>query len=240
MKFLIDSHVHSLSSGHAYATIYENIIHAKKLGLEAIAITDHAPEMPGTCHLFHFNNLKVIPKVVEGVRVFTGIELNILDVNGKIDAPEYTLKMLDVKIASIHEILNDVDGIENITKTYVNTIKNNNINVIGHPCDIRYPFNIEEVVLAAKEHNVAFEINNCSLNKTSYRYDPDESIIDLLMCCKKHNVFVTCGSDSHYLDTLGNFDNTYELLSRIDFPEKLILNANLQLFEDFVQSHKNK
>ncbi|MFV0520524.1 MAG: phosphatase [Lachnospirales bacterium] len=238
MQLKIDAHVHTISSGHAYSTINDYILQSKKIGLEGIAITDHAPNMPGSCGIFHFNNLHILPKFVEGVRIYTGIEANILSSDGDIDATSYTLQKLDIRIASLHDVLAKIDGVENVTKAYVNTMKNNYINVIGHPCDVRYPFDLEKVVLTAKEFNVALEVNNTSMNKSSYRYDPKESIIELLKLCEKHKVYIMANSDSHFVTSLGDLDNSLDIIKRANFPEELVLNTDIEKFESFVNFHK--
>ena len=56
MKLKIDLHSHTVSSGHAYSTLLENLRAAKEKGLEALAMTDHGPNMPGGPHLYHFYN----------------------------------------------------------------------------------------------------------------------------------------------------------------------------------------
>lgn len=68
-KLVVDTHTHTVASGHAYSTIIENCIEASKKGIELIAMTDHGPAMPGGPHIFHFGNLKVIPRYIHGVEV---------------------------------------------------------------------------------------------------------------------------------------------------------------------------
>ena len=46
-KYKIDTHTHTVSSGHAYSTVTENAKYAASIGLEIIGMTDHAPKMPG-------------------------------------------------------------------------------------------------------------------------------------------------------------------------------------------------
>lgn len=69
MRVEIDTHTHTLASGHAYNTIREMARAAKEKGLKALAITEHAPEMPGSCHLFYFVNLRVLPRELEGIKI---------------------------------------------------------------------------------------------------------------------------------------------------------------------------
>ena len=96
MKIAIDTHSHTIASGHAYCTIREMASAAAKKGLQGLAITEHAPTMPGTCHPFYFSNLKVIPRQMSGVEMLFGVELNILDADGTIDLSEALLKEMDL------------------------------------------------------------------------------------------------------------------------------------------------
>ena len=74
MKIVLDTHAHTIVSGHAYNTIREMAQMAKEKGLEAFALTEHAPQMPGTCHEFYFQNLHIVPREMYGVRLFMGVE----------------------------------------------------------------------------------------------------------------------------------------------------------------------
>lgn len=47
MNVVVDTHTHTLASGHAYSTIIENAQSAQNKGLKLLCTTDHAPEMPG-------------------------------------------------------------------------------------------------------------------------------------------------------------------------------------------------
>jgi putative hydrolase len=62
LNLVEDTHTHTLASGHAYSTIIENAREAGMNGMEAIAMTDHGPAMPGAASLLHFWNLKAIPE----------------------------------------------------------------------------------------------------------------------------------------------------------------------------------
>ncbi len=46
-RIKVDLHVHTVSSGHAYSTVEECARWAAEKGLEAIAVTDHGPAVPG-------------------------------------------------------------------------------------------------------------------------------------------------------------------------------------------------
>ena len=104
MKYqsVMDLHTHTVASGHAYCTLREMARAASDKGLELLGITEHAPKMPGTCHKFYFQNIKVVPREMYGIQLLLGSEVNILDAAGTVDLEQKTLEKLDVVIASLH------------------------------------------------------------------------------------------------------------------------------------------
>ena len=101
MKIIADTHAHTLVSGHAYSTIREMAAAAARRGMKVQALTEHAPEMPGTCGLYYFQNLDVIPREISGVKMLFGAELNIMDTSGTVDLPEQVCREMDIVVASI-------------------------------------------------------------------------------------------------------------------------------------------
>ena len=79
MKIEIDTHTHTIVSGHAYNTMKEMVQAAADKGLKGIAITDHAPEMPGSTHSYYFMNVFVVPRKMCGIDLLLGAELNIMN-----------------------------------------------------------------------------------------------------------------------------------------------------------------
>ena len=102
MKAILDLHTHTIVSGHAFSTVKENIEFASKRDIKYLGISDHAPNMPGGPHKFYFQNLKVIPREVEGVKVLRGIEGNIIDLDGNLDIDKDLYSGVDYVIASLH------------------------------------------------------------------------------------------------------------------------------------------
>lgn len=105
MKYQVDTHTHTLVSGHAYSTLQEMVAAAKEKELSIIGITEHARMMPGTCNDMYFRNLRVVPKEIDGVKVLVGVELNIMNDDGELDMSEDTMSKLDVRIASVHDVV---------------------------------------------------------------------------------------------------------------------------------------
>lgn len=227
MKALIDLHTHTISSGHAFSTLKENIEGAKANGLKVMGISDHAVTMPGTAHPFYFHNLKVINEEIMGIRVLKGIEANIIDFEGNIDVEEELAKELDYIIASLHGPCLSPGNKEENTKALIKVMDNPHVKVIGHPDDSRFPLDYEKLVLAAKEKNIVFEVNNSSLSPKSFRANAAENYKILLELCKIHKVKIILGSDAHIYYDVGRFDNCYRLLKELDFPKQQVLNFNL-------------
>ena len=96
MKYnsVLDLHTHTIVSGHAYSTLREMAKAASDKGLELLGITEHAPKMPGTCHLFYFDNLRIVPRELYGIELVLGSEVNILDAKGTVDLPQKTMEKL--------------------------------------------------------------------------------------------------------------------------------------------------
>ena len=78
-KIVADIHMHTIVSGHAYGTIREMVLSAKKQNLYLIGISEHGPGIPGTVNPFYYSNLEVIPKIIDGIEVIHGCEINVLN-----------------------------------------------------------------------------------------------------------------------------------------------------------------
>lgn len=235
-----DTHSHTVASGHAYSTIREMAKAGAENGLEALAITEHAPKMPETCGRFYFSNFSVIPREMYGMKLLLGVELNILDEEGTVDLPEYLLKQMDIAIASIHmPCYGESKGIEANTRAYINAMKNPYIDIIGHPDDSRFPVDYEALVKAAKETGTLLEVNNSSLAPGGFRENPKENVIKMLKLCKQYGVCITTGSDSHMDIDTGNFKYVKEVLAECEFPEELVATASFDKLMTHIKRDKN-
>ena len=239
MRVEIDTHSHTLISGHAYSTIREMAKMASEKGLKGLAITDHTPEMPGSTHLFYFTNLKVVPRNMYGVELLMGAELNIMDAEGTVDLPDKIIRDLDITIASMHiPCYKGEKTEEEITRAYINIMERGDIDIIGHPDDGRYPVNYEELVKAAKRTGTILEINNTSLNPTGFRKDTKANAIKMLEYCKKYGAMITLGTDAHVDTAIAEYQYAEEILELTDFPEELIANKTLEKLCSLLKSNK--
>lgn len=236
MKIEIDTHTHTLASGHAYNTIWEMAKEAAERGFKGLAITDHAPAMPGGPHAYYFQNLRVIPRKKYGIELLLGVELNIRNESGEIDMKEATLKEMDIRIASLHDSCYEGEKEkEKITRAYVNAMENPYVDIIGHPDDDRVPVDLEELVLAAKRTGALLEVNNSSLRPTAFRVGARKNIKRLMELCKENNVMIVLGTDSHVDADIGDYTYTEEVLKETDFPEELIANTSLEKLKSLLK-----
>lgn len=235
MEILTDTHVHTISSGHAYSTIDEIARFAKSQNLEAVAITDHTPSMPGGAHLFYFGNIRILPDYIHGVRILKGAEVNIIDYDGNIDLPVDVLEELDIVVASLHPPCLEFADKDVVTRGLMKIIENPNIDIIGHPGDNRYPMDFEKIVQHAKAHKVLLEVNNASLRPTSVREGVRDNLVQILKLCIKHDNPIVVASDAHFHEDVGGLAESIELLKEVDFPEHLVMNLNKDRLMNFIK-----
>lgn len=237
MELVLDTHTHTISSGHAYSTITENAKEAYKKGLQLICMTDHGPKMPGGAHLYHFGNLKVIPDKIEGVEILKGVEANIMDVDGTLDIPESILKKLDIVIASLHDAcFEPSDDIERNTKAIINALRNPYVDIIGHPGNPIYPINIEKVVNAAKEYGKFIEINNSSF--ITSRVGSEDNCSLIARKAKEIGAKISVGSDAHISFDVGNFDEAIRIIKEANIEEDMILNTDVKKIKEYIINKK--
>ena len=237
MKIIADTHTHTIASTHAYSTVQEMVKQAQEIGLYAIAITDHAYNMPGSPGMWYFDNLSAIPEYLYGVRILKGIEANIIDYKGNIDVPLHIQKSLDWVVASVHGLLveeKEDPTIEKCTQLYLNVCKNPYVNVIGHSGSGEYKYDYEKVIPEFGKNGKLVEINNASFR---CRKDSVKNCMEIANVCKKHNVPIIINSDAHFSTAVGAVDEAINALKEIDFPEHLIVNTNVERFKEYVAKY---
>jgi putative hydrolase len=233
MRFPVDPHTHTVASSHAYSTIGEYVAEARRKGVRLFANTDHGPTMPGAPHPWHFGNLKVVPRVLDGVGVLRGIEANVMDAGGRIDLPEELAERLDLVLASLHEPCFPPTTREEHTRALVNAICSGRIDVVAHPGNPAYPIDVEVVVRAATEHGVALEINNSSFNTSRKGSGP--YCLAVARAAGDLGGTLVMGSDAHFAGALGDFSDSLALLEEAGYPADRTLNASPGAFLDFLE-----
>ena len=237
MKIVADLHVHTISSGHAYSTLEEYVARAKKIGLEGFAVADHGPAMPGGPHYYHFSNMRMIPREIDGVKVLRGIEANIINENGEIDMKTEDLKWgeLDIVMAAMHPRVGYEEGRgeDKNTAVLIKALQNPAVNVIAHPGNPKYPVRIKEIVAAAKAAGVVIEINNSSdLSRPGSR----ERCLEVAREVKRQGWKVVLGTDAHISSMLGIFDSALKLVKEAGLTADDVVNTSWQKIEKYLLS----
>jgi DNA polymerase (family 10) len=168
-----------VSELHAHTTASDGDLSIEELAREAhargfhtLAVTDHSqsstiarglkPDRLRT-HMQDVRRIAAKLKTETGLHLFTGSEVDILS-DGTLDYDDELLEQLDVVVASPHAAL-DQDPVT-ATKRLIKAIEHPRVRVLGHPTGrlINRRKGLEpamsELFAAAKQHNVALEINS--------------------------------------------------------------------------------
>ncbi|WP_272521772.1 phosphatase [Providencia sp. PROV202] len=236
--YQVDLHAHTIASTHAFSTVNEYFAEAAARGMKLFAITDHGPEMQDAPHEWHFGNMPILPRIVNGVGLLYGIEANIKNKQGETDCNEKIARHLDIILAGFHEPVLEPQSLEDNTEAMIATIRSRKVQIITHPGNPKYPIDIKAVAQAAKECNVALEMNNSSFLHS--RAGSKKNCIEIAKAVKEAGGWVALGSDSHHVSYLGRFNEVVEMLKSIDFPESRILNTTPRRVLDFLEAHGRK
>lgn len=219
------THCHSNYSDGIH-TIEQMARAAQKMGMDYITITDHSP----TAH--YANGLSVerlkrqweeIDKVQEKVKIciLKGTECDILS-DGALDYPDDILEQFDVIIASIHSRYRQ--GKEQMTRRLLNGLRNPHFKIWGHPLGrlvlhrAPIPCDVEEVLQAIADANVAIEING-----DPYRLDLPPHWAKV---AKRVGLKFVISTDAHSTSDLDNLEFGIRMARRAGLTRKDVLNAS--------------
>ncbi len=236
---LADLHVHTVASGHAYSTVTEIAGAAAARGLELVAITDHGPGVPGGAHPWHFWNLKVLPEVIDGVRVLKGCEANPCSnsANG-LDLPDEVLARLDFVAVGLHPGCgyDDRDRSKN-TEALLRAIANPNVHMITHPGnEEEFPVDLERVVAAAVDQGVILELNDYSFDSRSGRFASLDSERAFACAARDAGAWVAINSDAHYHALVGRTEAAARVAEEIGLAPERIVNRDAESVLAFLAS----
>lgn len=160
---------------HAHTTASDGVMsivqlaqEAKRRGLHTIAVTDHSKSSAIAGGLSpdrlreHIKAIHTARKEVDGITILAGSEVDILS-DGSLDYDDELLAQLDVVVASPHAALTQDSA--TATKRLLKAITHPLVHILGHPTGrlvLRRQGlepDMAALIAAAKEHNVALEIN---------------------------------------------------------------------------------
>jgi putative hydrolase len=235
-------HTHTVFS-HGKGTILENALSAKEKGLKEIGISDHGfahpafgltkrkvPKMRSECDL---------ASTQTGVNVLLGIESNVIGTDGKVDLKPSMYDYFDIFLAGIHKFVmfkfktwfklaipdlvnstlkktevSDRLRREN-TKTFINVIKNNPVDVITHVNFCCFADAVE-VAKVASDYGTYIELNAKKTHLT------DEE----LYAVANTGVQFVISSDAHSPDRVGEISLVEKWLERVELDKTKIMNID--------------
>lgn len=235
MKIEVDTHTHTILTGHAFSTLIENVNYAKRVGLKGLCITDHGPSRPDSPSIEYFKMLasKYLPEEIEGVKIFTGVELNIISDEGDVDLPESIIKNLQFNIIAFHnQTPYSSNSIVKNTKSMIKALKNRYVKGVAHPGDpyFPYPINLEDVVKAASDNGKFLELNNNVLKRGEAWINYYKEMLNL---CEKYNVKIFISSDAHFSYYVGDFSIAIEVVKNFNVK---VINENIDEFEKLLKN----
>src|ERR1700680_3146537 len=192
-----DVHMHTVETD-GRNTIEEMAEAARERGYEYMAITDHSKNLAfangltDERALAHIERIRAVDKKMKGIRIFAGIEVDILG-DGSLDLSDSVLEQMDIVIASVHSLFNQYRA--TMTDRLLKAIANPNTSLIGHPTGRQllrrdaYQFDFDAVLRAAAKHKAG-----CELNTSHDRLELND--VHLRMA-KQHGVKIVINTDSH-------------------------------------------
>jgi len=193
-----DVHMHSVETD-GRNTIEEMAKAAQEHGYKYMAITDHSKNLAFANGLDdkraveHIQRIRAVNDRLGGIRIFAGIEVDIL-ADGTLDLSDSVLEQMDIVIASVHSHFNQTPG--EMTDRLLKAVENPNTSLLGHPTGrmlLRreaYAFDFDAVLKTAAKNKVAME-----LNAYPDRLDLNDRNLRL---AKEHGVKIVINTDSHH------------------------------------------
>ncbi len=150
------------------SSLEEMLVACRERGYEYFAITDHGPSLAMTQGLDaqkarqQWEEIKRLDEKYDDIRVLRGMEVDILK-DGTLDMDEETLEELDLVVASIHSHLDLAPPAQ--TERILRALEHPQVHILAHPTERKIQerepmvFDMEAVLEAAAEHDVAVELN---------------------------------------------------------------------------------
>jgi putative hydrolase len=237
MRFTGDFHVHSLYSD-GKATLAQNVKAAQARGLETVAMTEHGPR-----HMVSGMRLKRLPafldeldalKQTEDIRVKTGIEANLVGLDGTIDLPKRYADRFEVVGVGFHRSVWGNNAKSNaafhlarhfgsrkfsklMSDALIAAMKKNRISFLAHIGQYTGKLDWARIALACALHNVAIEIN---ASGGHLGFSPEEA--KTMRDCGA--VFVV-NSDAHRPERIGDFEAVEPFILAAGLKDMDIVNA---------------
>lgn len=237
MKLSGDFHTHTTYT-HGSGSIEENVKQAENLGLKAIAITEHCYN---SAYAIKRGDLEKIKSEIDSiqdkynVKIYKGIEANLISRDGDIDISDEELKDLDLVILGFHKMTKSSlkerlkfflpnilfkkkskKRIEINTNAYLRALDKHRVSVLAHlnygGCKVDVKRLAEECV----KKGIYIELNGKRINFTK------SEINDII----ESGVKIIINSDAHSPLTVGKNHRAFNLIEKYKIPLNRIVNID--------------
>ncbi len=234
MAFWGDYHTHTVYS-HGKGSIEDSVLKAAKLGLRELGITEH-----GFNHLCYNlrrgelarmrSQIEMLAQKYPQVKVYVGVEANILSPKGKIDVRGSDKPKLDITVCGYHKLvrafpaqpqyffpnnlgLSGAKTVARNTAAYLSALEKNEIDILSHPgnsckCDVR------EVARACKYFGTYFELNGKRISLSD----------DELAAVAEEDCEFIASSDAHEPRRVGDFSLPVKRIEKLGIPLSRLAN----------------
>ncbi|HAS73183.1 MAG TPA: histidinol-phosphatase [Clostridiales bacterium UBA8960] len=218
MVVVADYHMHTKLSGDSKNDLESIVLKAISIGLKEIAITDHGPAHSGfgvkkSEYVKLRSKIDQLNEKYPQINILLGLEANLLGTDGEIDIDSEMWEIIDWVNAGYHfgsNLSKDFDlhlinllskfskkyyklAKANNTKSMVNAMRKNKINMLTHP-GAKGPIDVDEVAKVAAEVGTLLEINNSHGHLT---------VEEIKIAMRYPVKFAVC-SDAHNIENVGN------------------------------------
>lgn len=237
MKLIGDFHTHT-NYTHGAGSIEDGVKQAENLGLQAIAITDHAYK--ATYPIKHGDLDKMRADIDQikdkyKVKILLGIEANIISRAGDVDVSDDELNSLDLVVLGVHKftkvrlreficwVLPNLcrkkptrKQIETNTQAYINAMDKHRVSILAHLNYANCWVDVERLAKECVKRNIYIELNGKRINFTK------EDIEKMV----KTGVKFIINSDAHHPLNVGKNHRAFNIIEKYKIPLEQIINLN--------------
>ncbi|MBE5758170.1 MAG: PHP domain-containing protein [Clostridiales bacterium] len=237
MKLSGDFHTHTTYT-HGKSSIEENVKQAENLGLKAIAITEHCYN---SMYAIKRGDLSKICDEIDdlkdkySVKIYKGIEANLISRNGDIDIEDSELEKLDLVILGFHKMTRSTlaerlkfflpnilfkkksqKRIDINTNAYLKAMDKHRVSILAHLNYGGCKVDVERLAKSCIDKGIYIELNGKRINFS-------KSEIDTMV---KLGVKFIINSDAHSKFAVGKNHRAFNLVEKYKIPLNQIANID--------------
>lgn len=251
---IADFHTHTVFSLHALSTIRENIESAARAGMKYMVTSDHYYNVGSEVEKKNETNriLYTAQRANtnrQGVVVIGSAECNLEQDMRPVFEQKLKDNVIKYRPIGLHSwfLPRAERTLDDIFSDFKYAHEHFNFNVFvhiereidqidgkkyGHAMNSEIERFFDKMVQYAKDNDVFLEVNESSLvidgcgNRERLTY--------WLTKARDNGNRIVLGTDAHYCDEVGQFNNVIELLNELNYPKELIVNCNEDQIQQFI------